>query len=191
MSLTMRGPCDHSRTARILVAVPDVQTRSRYRETLTAAGCDVVEASDGRDALVKALTHRPTVVVTDTYLPFVDGFALCDVLRRDVTTRTVPILVITRPTEADRARVARVNGVLIKPVPPDALLAEIERLIQARQPAPEGSPGTEPDGAAPQRQSLNKIHRRFATAHPPARPPKLPCPSCGRPLIYTHSHVGV
>jgi CheY-like chemotaxis protein len=45
-------------------------------------------------------------VNTETRLPIVDGYALCDVFRRDAQTRTVPILVVTaetRPTQLDRA----------------------------------------------------------------------------------------
>jgi CheY-like chemotaxis protein len=48
-------------TVRILVADADEDARSLYRESLEIAGCDVVDAADGRDALVKALSHRPTL----------------------------------------------------------------------------------------------------------------------------------
>src|SRR5687768_6921014 len=116
---------DSRSAARILVADTDDDTRSLYRESLGLTGCDVVEATDGRDALVKALSHRPTLVITETRLPFFDGYALCEVLRRDSMTRTVPILVVTAeksPPDLDRARDAGADGVLIKPVSPRALL---------------------------------------------------------------------
>ena len=112
---------------RVLIADADDHTRSRLGESLTRAGCDVVEALDGRDALVKALSQRPTLVMTEARLPILDGYALCDVLRRDSVTRTVPILVVTaetRPSELIRARRAGANAVLSKPVTPEALLAE-------------------------------------------------------------------
>jgi CheY-like chemotaxis protein len=81
--------------ARVLVVDPDEQTRAVYRESLTATGCDVVEASDGRDALAKAFVRPPALVVTEVALPFIDGYALCEILRRDRLTASVPILVVT------------------------------------------------------------------------------------------------
>lgn len=183
------------RPVRILVADADDDTRALYRESLSLAGCDVVDAADGRDALVKALTHRPTLVITETQLPIFDGYTLCEVLRRDSMTRTVPILVVTEekhPPELDRARDAGADSVLTKPVSPDALLNEVQRLLR-RPPMPSKETGTRKDTAAPlaeRPKSLAKAHLRFETTAPPAQPPELICPSCDRPLLYECSHVG-
>jgi CheY-like chemotaxis protein len=132
MSLATHAWHDHRGPIRILVADADADTRSLYGEALTYVGCDVVDAADGRDALVRALTHRPTVVITAARLPVFDGCALCEVLRRDAMTRTVPILVVTgetRPAELNRAIAAGADAILIKPATPDALLKEIQRLL--------------------------------------------------------------
>jgi CheY-like chemotaxis protein len=53
-------------TVRVLIADADDDTRSRFGESLKRAGCDVVDAVDGRDALVKALSQRPALVITET-----------------------------------------------------------------------------------------------------------------------------
>src|SRR6476660_4264152 len=74
---------DMRRTGRILVVEPDDEARALYSELLHRAGCEVVEASDGREALVKAFAQTPTLVVTETRLPMLDGYALCEVLRAD------------------------------------------------------------------------------------------------------------
>jgi hypothetical protein len=97
--------------------------------------------------------------------------------------RMVPILVVTaekHPTELDRARDAGADAVLIKPVSPDALLNEIQRLL--RRPAkPSEESGTRRDTAArlaePRPKSLAKAHLRFESNAPPATPPELICPS--------------
>jgi CheY-like chemotaxis protein len=61
MSLATKIVHDSRSAVRILVADPDDDTRSLYRESLRLAGCDVVEAAGGRDALVKASSHhRPS-----------------------------------------------------------------------------------------------------------------------------------
>jgi two-component system chemotaxis response regulator CheY len=117
---------------RILIVDPDADTRSLYRAFVQLAGGDVVEASDGRDALVKALMHPPALVMTETRLPIIDGFALCEGLRRDVMTRAVPILVVTGdtgPAVLERARTAGADATLVKPSL-DAVLSEIRRLLQ-------------------------------------------------------------
>ena len=107
MSPTRSVPNEHRRTRRILVADADGDTRLLYREWLDASGSDVVDAVDGRDAMVKALSVRPTLVITELRLPIFDGYALCEVLRRDSLTKTVPIVVVTTESgssEVDRAR---------------------------------------------------------------------------------------
>ena len=191
MSQTSSVPPDHRRPTRILVADPDSDTRMLYREVLQRRGSDVVDAVDGRDAMVRALSVRPSLVITELHLPILDGFALCSVLRRDSLTRTVPIVVVTaesRPSEVDRARAAGADVVLIKPVTPEALLSEIDRLLE--QP-----PATEPrerkvtrPGA--RRTSLKKAYQRVTTTTPAIPPPDLWCPRCDRPLQYQRSFVG-
>ena len=83
---------DRRKAIRILVADADREMRSTYRTALHGAGCDVVDAVDGRQALTKALSQPPALVITETELPIFDGYALCAVLRRDAMTRSVPIL---------------------------------------------------------------------------------------------------
>lgn len=181
---------DVRHTVRILIADADEGTRSLYRESLRIAGCDVVDASDGRDALVKALSVRPTLVIADTQLPIFDGYALCNVLRRDSVTRSVPILLVTtetRSTQLDRARAAGVDAVLNKPVTPDELLREVQRLLKRPLTV---SAATAHGRNAPERAPRSKTHLRVQTQTPPRTPPQLSCPSCDRPLKYQHSHLG-
>ena len=134
-----------SKPLRILIVDPDADTRSLYRACVQLAGGDIVEASDGRDALVKALTHPPALVLTEARLPICDGFALCEGLRRDVMTRTVPILVVTTdtgPAVVERARAAGADATLVRPKL-DAVLNEIRRLLAASAHLPRTSPPCE------------------------------------------------
>ena len=115
---------------RILVADAEADARVLYRHTFS--DCDVVEAADGRDALVKALVRQPSLVITELRLPLVDGVAFCEILRRDRTTADVPILVVTaeaRPSEVQRARRAGADVVLAKPTPLQTLAVEARRLL--------------------------------------------------------------
>ena len=74
--------------SRILLVEPDDYTRGLHGQLLQQIGCEVVEAVDSRDALMKALTYQPALVMTEIHLPFVDGHARCEILRRESTTRS-------------------------------------------------------------------------------------------------------
>jgi two-component system chemotaxis response regulator CheY len=192
MSMTRSVETASRRSLRILVADPDDDTRLLYRDLLQSAGSDVVDAVDGRDAMVKALSVRPTLVITELRLPFFDGFALCAVLRRDSITKTVPIVVATeesRPAELDRARAAGADVVLVKPVTPESLLREINRLLEQPPPATE-SPEPKATRLGSPRRSLKKAYQRVTTTTPSIPPPDLWCPRCDRPLDYQRSFVG-
>ena len=185
----------------VLIADPDAETRALYRDAFMRAGCDVVEATDGRDALAKALPSPPSLVVTELTLPFVNGYALCDILRHDPLTAGVPILVVTGAHAAERAGGIGVDALLLKPAAPDRLVHEARRLLATPR-AASASPYA--GATANQRQSADlrlasttehripyaKAHQRFTTASPPKPPPVLSCPSCDRALTYEHSHVG-
>lgn len=185
----------------VLIADPDAETRALYREAFIRVGCDVVEATDGRDALAKALPRPPSLVITELTLPFVNGYALCDILRRDPLTAAVPILVVTSAHPAERAAGVYVDALLAKPTAPDSLVQEAQRLLarpRAASLVPQGG------ATAYQRESADllaatnthrglshaKARQRFTTASPPKSPPALSCPSCDRALKYEQSHVG-
>lgn len=183
---------------RILVVDPDPDTRVLYRECLDGDGVTVVEASDGREALVKALAHPPSLVVTELRLPLLDGPALCGILRQDRLTAHVPILVVTadaRPEPLALVRQAGADAVLTKPTTPGAVVEVAHQLLQQGGHGG-GAPaeGNDPlAGRAPEsspRTTLTRMHRRFATTTPPDVPPDLLCPACDAPLRYEQSQVG-
>jgi len=181
----------------------DDDTRSLYRQILEFVRCDVVEASDGRDALAKALVQVPSLVITELRLPFVDGLALCEILRRDRTTANVPILIVTgetRPAAVNRARTIA-DGVLTKPTMPDEIVNEIQRLMVPMDTGRETSASvagaeaaddstTSPVRSFHRRPVLVRAHSRFRTTSPSVAPPILRCPSCDRPLKYEQSYLG-
>ena len=179
----------------MLVVEPDADTRALYRDALGIEGCDVVEATDGRDALTKALVQTPAIVITELRLPLVNGLALCEILRRDRMTATIPIVIVTgeaRYAELEHVRRVGANEVIVKPTTPEALVSAVRRLLSVGQLPSE----TMTASFVPVRQGENKrmalakVHKRCATATPPASPPSLLCPSCDRPLMYEQSHIG-
>jgi len=190
---------------RVLVADADVEARTWCARALQSVDYDIVEAADGREALTNALVHRPALLITELRLPILDGYALCEILRRDRTTVDVPILVVTtetRPCEIDRARQAGATALLVKPAAASTLVREARRLLAQSHELRERSITARERGRAHTHRSANllahskkqlavsRTSSRFATTTPPMPAPTLTCPLCDRPLTYECSHIG-
>ena len=194
--------------AMALLVDRDRDTRKMYAEYLRLSSCVIEEAEDGREALAKAISHLPDVIITETRLPGISGFDLCSLLRQDEATSAIPIVVVTGDafdTDVRRAQMAGADAVLIKPCLPEALGAEIVRLLdqssvlreRARAVREKAHDQLEKSGRLIQRSRvvarrpmLSRSHARHDTTTPPTVPPVLMCPSCDRMLRYLHSHIG-
>jgi CheY-like chemotaxis protein len=179
-----------------------------YAEYLAYTACEIEEAEDGRDALAKALTRHPDIIVTETRLPGIDGFELCRLLRSDPGTQTIPILFVTGDAfeaQVRRAEAAGADAVLVKPCLPEQLLEEMQRLLtqssalrhRARQIRERLSTQVTKSAELHERARrvttrvmLSRAHRRVDTTTPPTAAPTLRCPSCDTVLRYLRSHVG-
>jgi CheY-like chemotaxis protein len=185
----------------------DDDTRQMYAEYLRRAACEIEEATDGREGLAKAISRRPSVVVTETRLPGINGFELCRLLRRDVITQSIPLVVVTGSgyaSDIEHARLAGADIVLLKPCLPEILLREIRRLTEhsrglrergdlarlklAGQLAKSGE--ILERSATQRRRFLARSHNRHETTSPKTLPPELICPECDQPLLYRRSHIG-
>lgn len=58
-------------------------------------GADPVTAATGKDGLIAALEHGPTVILLDVILPDIDGFKVCDALKKDYRTSDIPVILVT------------------------------------------------------------------------------------------------
>jgi CheY-like chemotaxis protein len=185
----------------------DADTRRIYAEYLKRSFCIIEEADDGRAALAKAISGRPDIIVTETQLPGMSGLDLCSLLRQDAATRAIPIVVVTSDVfEVDltRAWKAGADAVLAKPCRPEALLAEIQSLLQQSASLRERAGAIREKmrdqlaksdrlierSRAVRRQNLSSLHSRHETTTPPVTPPVLECPLCDQPLRYLRSHIG-
>jgi len=190
-----------------LLADRDDDTRRIYGEFLRHVSVDLDEASDGREALAKALARPHDVVVTDTRLPGINGYELCQLLRRDVATKATPIIVVTAEafsTNLERARRAGADQVLVKPCLPDQLLSEMRRLVgrsmELRRQSQQirarlatqvtRSQALQTPRDAKGHRALSRLFSREDTTTPPDPPPNLLCPMCDQALRYRTSHVG-
>lgn len=119
----------------VLIVDNDPDTCDMYSEMLVFSGVRVVASSAAQDAMEKAQTLQPDVITTDLGLWGTDGCRLCEDLKNDARTSSIPIIAVTGWAESghvERAKRAGCDSVLVKPCAPDALLAEIYRILKSR-----------------------------------------------------------
>jgi CheY-like chemotaxis protein len=191
-----------------LLADSDADTRTLYKTYLERSTCRVDEAEDGREALAKAIARRPHIIITETRLPGIDGFALCELLRRDESTRGIPIVFVTGDAlarDVSRAQQSGADAVLIKPCLPEDLAAQIRRCLaqsadlrargrdlraRVRENISRADAALGKSRETYRRAFASRAFERQNTTEPAVAPPALVCPSCDRPLTYVRSHIG-
>ena len=120
-----------------ILIVDDVATnRIVLKVKLASAAYETVQASNGTDALQIARDTRPDLILLDVQLPDLDGISVCERLKADPVTRSIPVVMIT----AFRDPVARLRGLragaeefLTKPLDEHLLLARLRSLLRARE----------------------------------------------------------
>ncbi|HWY29452.1 MAG TPA: response regulator transcription factor [Candidatus Acidoferrum sp.] len=117
---------------KILVVDDEPEAVELLEFNLKQAGYVVSTAGDGADALKRARSQTPDMIVLDVMLPEMDGFEICKSLRLDSSTAKIPIIMLT----AKAAEIDRVLGLelgaddyLTKPFSPRELLLRIKKIL--------------------------------------------------------------
>ncbi|MGE3958735.1 MAG: response regulator [Vicinamibacterales bacterium] len=111
---------------------------NRYMVTriLEAAGFRVVEASDGREALM-LMRRRPMLVVLDVRLPDISGLEVCRRIKADPATRTIPVLQTSATFISAERKVegldSGADGYLAQPIEPPELVATVRSLLRTQR----------------------------------------------------------
>ena len=116
----------------ILIVEDQSELRQLYVHQLELSGFDVIEAANGADAITHTASHSPDVVLMDLSLPIVDGWEATRRLKGDQRTAHIPVVALTAHDgsgELQRATSAGCDWFVPKPCPPDALVAEVRRIL--------------------------------------------------------------
>jgi len=116
-----------------VMVIDDSKTIRRTAETLLKkAGCDVVTATDGFEALAKIADQKPDIIFVDIMMPRLDGYQTCALIKNnDVFSKTPVIMLSSKDGLFDRAR-GRIVGseqYLTKPFAKEELLGAIKRHV--------------------------------------------------------------
>lgn len=101
---------------------------------LERAGYQVVTANDGKEALQKVADENPDLVVLDVMMPYMDGFEVLQNLRRNPSTRDIPVIMLTaKAQDADvfKGWQSGVDCYLTKPFNPMELLSFVKRIFDS------------------------------------------------------------
>jgi DNA-binding response OmpR family regulator len=111
--------------ATVLVADDDSDILRFIEINLRLEGFEVVTARDGLDALAKAVTVWPDLVLLDVRMPSVDGYTICARIRADPRLAAIPVIMVTAnysSADVEAARQAGADDFLVKPFLPATLL---------------------------------------------------------------------
>jgi two-component system, cell cycle response regulator DivK len=115
----------------VLIAEDSNDIRDCYYRFLSHYGFEVALASDGLEALEKAFRILPDVIIMDLVMPLMDGWEAARRLKAYVRTKDIPIVILTANGYTSTPLVIRqgCEGFLSKPCEPDAMIAEIARVL--------------------------------------------------------------
>ena len=117
---------------RVLLVDDYPDAREMYTEYLEYCGYEVIQASNGMEALLKAVEEAPDIILMDLSLPVMDGWEATRRLKADRRTAGIPVLALTGHALAgisEGAKKAGCDGFVTKPCLPEDLVKEIRKVL--------------------------------------------------------------
>ena len=95
---------------KILIVDDDENTRNMYTRVFKEAEFEVIEAEDGVEGLDKATTENPNVIFTGIIMPRMDGFAMMEALKKNLSTVNIPVIISSHMGREEDRQKANVLG---------------------------------------------------------------------------------
>jgi DNA-binding response OmpR family regulator len=119
-------------TKKVLIADDEPNIVISLEFLLRREGFDVLVAVDGEEALTKARSERPDLVLLDVMMPKMNGFDVCQTLRADPDLAAMRILMLTakgRDTEVSKGLALGADAYVTKPFSTKDLVAQVRLLL--------------------------------------------------------------
>jgi CheY-like chemotaxis protein len=119
----------------VLLAEDFEDARELYRDYLEFSGFEVQTATNGREAIDRAIALQPDLILMDASMPVLDGWQATRELKANAATRHIPVLALTAHAFDDARRAASdsgCDGFVTKPCLPDDLVARIREALGSR-----------------------------------------------------------
>jgi twitching motility two-component system response regulator PilG len=122
-----------------VMVIDDSNTIRRSAEIfLMQAGCQVILAENGFDALAKIADHHPDLIFVDIMMPRLDGYQTCSLIKKNGKHKDTPVIMLSsKDSLFDRARGRMVGSdeYLTKPFSKESLLRAVETHLRSRNAA--------------------------------------------------------
>jgi len=116
-----------------VMVIDDSKTIRRTAETLLKkAGCEVVTATDGFEALSKITDNQPDIIFIDIMMPRLDGYQTCALIKRNQNYKSTPVILLTSKDglfDRARGRIVGSDQYLTKPFTKEELLGAIKEYV--------------------------------------------------------------
>lgn len=122
-----------------VMVIDDSKTIRRTAETLLKkAGCAVVTANDGFEALAKIADTHPDIIFVDIMMPRLDGYQTCALIKNNQSFKGTPVIMLSSKDglfDKARGRIVGSEQYLTKPFTKDELLGAIQHYVVERRTA--------------------------------------------------------
>ncbi|HMV17298.1 MAG TPA: response regulator [Zoogloea sp.] len=119
-----------------VMVIDDSNTIRRSAEIFLAqAGCHVVLAEDGFDALAKIADHAPDLIFVDIMMPRLDGYQTCSLIKKNARLKSTPVIMLSSKDglfDRARGRLAGSDEYLTKPFTKESLLRSVASHVPPR-----------------------------------------------------------
>src|SRR3954452_24615843 len=141
-------------STKVLVFESDAAFASELRNELGKLGCQTAVVDDGNVGLQQAATDRPDLILLSIELPRMNGFSVCNKLKKDPSLKDVPLIIMSSESsdetfEQHRKLRTRAEDSVQKPIACGELLQHIQTLVRLGANAGGGGGGGEASGDEP------------------------------------------
>lgn len=130
---------------KILIIDDDEPMRTLYSEVFGKNDFNVIGAGDGREGLDKAVKELPDIIFTGIVMPEMDGFELMEALKKNVSTRDIPVVISShmgREEDKKRAQTAGAKDFITRDFnTPNEVVARIKTILESKEYRLKFSPG--------------------------------------------------
>lgn len=120
--------------SKILVVDDDVVLRDMYKARLENSGYEIITASNGEEAMARAVDSDPDLVLLDVMMPKVNGFDVLDVLKSTAETKNIPVIILTalvQDSDRERGIKGGADDYIVKSeTMPGEIIEKIEKILK-------------------------------------------------------------